>query len=449
MASLVVELAALLSNVGIGSIVIQKPRLKRTDLDTAFWASVGLGTCLSFLVCIASLGAARFFGIPELVSVMCWLSLLFPLEALALVHNNLLSRQLRFREDFAIQATILTTRVLSTIVLAYAGLGVWGLVLGSLIGRGLGTVLGWYIVPFLPRLRFDLTFLRSNLKAGGSYLGSGILSYALSNIDYWVIGRRFGAEALGYYQVAFSLPEELRNRLSGPLQRVLFPAYSLLSGNDQAFREGVVRSLSLLATVVIPMGVGMAVLAEQLVAVLYGENWAPVVPLLQILAIGGSVRAVFSLTANIFYARNRPDLALKISFVSLPIVITTVLGGSHWGPVGVAWAMLILQTTAIVSAALAFRLIGLSIITLYHCCWRPVLCSLPMAASVLGVGIEGKRIGAEPLAVLTVEILFGCLTYVLFSVLLNRPMLRDVASLISRAVPRQFARTSRAGTRGC
>jgi PST family polysaccharide transporter len=339
-----------------------------------------------------------------------------------------------FREDMFIQIGMLVVRIGVSIGLARLGWGVWSLVVGALAGRAIATLLAWYIVPFVPKLRFDRRFFAQHWRSGGSILGSGILNYLMSNLDYWVIGRRFGATELGYYQVAFSLPEELRNRLSGPLQRILFPAYSRLQNNDEAFRKGVFKSVRVLSTVVVPMGIGMAAVAPDLVRVLYGEQWIAAIPLLQILAVGGVMRALFSLVASIYYAKGRPDLAFKISLYSLPYVALVIVIGSEWGVIGVAWAMVVVQIPSFFAINIAMRLIHASSMSFYRQIIPPVLAGLTMVWLINIVGFNPYIQQLLPIYKLGCLVVSGAVGYGLCIIAISKIHTKDLLEL-ARVVP--------------
>jgi len=430
MSALVTEFAALLGNIGIGGILIQRKALRRLDMDTAFWITMAIDTALCLLVFAASFIAGAIFQTPQAQTIIAVSSLSFIISGLSTVHMALLSRTLRFREDFVIQAGSLICRIVASVLLAMAGFGVWSLVFASLIGQLTTLLLAYLIVPYLPRLRFNRSLLSEYARTSGSYLGGGIVNYLMSNLDYMIVGRRFGPESLGYYQTAFSLPEELRNRLSAPLQRVLFPAYSRLQDDLSAMQYGVLKSLRLLALVTIPLGVGLAAAADPLVRVLYGDQWLPVIPLLKILAIGGAIRSIFSMTASIFYATDNAQLALKVFTLILPIVAITLTIGSSWGLTGMAWAMLAAQTTSIFAAHIALRLIKLNIFTLFK---TIAPASLSACVMYLGLTLTNPIIShLPPVATLSIKISAGALLYTIFIAIIANDQFKEIKSLISR-----------------
>jgi O-antigen/teichoic acid export membrane protein len=197
------------------------------------------------------------------------------------------------------------------------------------------------------------------MRVGGSYFGSAALFYFNSNVDPAVVGRLFGVTQLGYYQTAFSFPEELRSRMATATVRILFPAFALLQSNHAAFRANVLQSLRIFAAIVVPTGAGMAIVADPIVRVLYGSQWAPVVPFLQVAALIGITRALQAFVVNIYKAKARPDLEFKIGIGLIPLLLLSVLGGSLFGPLGVAAGLLIFSIASLAATYPALRLIQL------------------------------------------------------------------------------------------
>jgi PST family polysaccharide transporter len=245
-----------------------------------------------------------------------------------------------------------------------------------------------------------MRFLRHNWRTGGSYFGSAALFFLESNVDTATVARAFGVTQLGFYQTAFALPEELRSRMALAVQRVLFPAYALVQSDHSAFQSGVLRSIRLLATMIVPMGVGMAVLAEPIVRVLYGDQWLAVVPLLQIVAIVGIVRALQAPLGDIYKAKGRPDLDFKVGLGLAPLLVLAVLLGSLWGTLGVAGGVLMFNVALLASTYRALRLIELDPGKVFR-----ALLPATAAAAFMGAGLLGlNAISAIPRSTVLLEL---------------------------------------------
>lgn len=437
MTTLIVEIAGLFANLGFGAILIQKKRLTRLDLDTAFWASLCIGLALGLFIAAAAYPASWFFKQPEIIGLL-WLSALsFLVQQLLVVPYAIISRLLLFRTEVFLQFGQLLARTVFAIALAWSGAEYWSLVLAPLFAALVTTVAALAATGYRPRHRINFSFIKNNWKASGSYLGSGTLHYLLSNFDFLVVGRRFGPEQLGYYQTAYSLPDELRNRISGPLQRVLFPAYSLLQQDLPAFRRAVSRSQKMLSIIVLPMGAGLALIADHLVPVLYGERWLPVVPLLQVLAVGGSLRAIFSLVASIYYATGRPDLAFKINLVCTPFVLATIAIGSYWGTIGVACAMVIVVFPAFVSAHIAMKLIGGSIFNFLKAITPSTIATITMCSGLIFIR-NNSITSQDHLICLLLNIAFGALFYIASLLIVDRHLIVEFKEILNKIKPKKI-----------
>jgi len=189
MATVAVELAGILCAFNLPAIIVRSTRLTRLDLDSAFWLSLAIGTSVTALIIIGSPVAALLFGEPSLMSILCALSAMILFEELSAVHFSIASRLLLIGNEVGCQVVSLVVRVGVSIALAMAGCGVWSLVWGSLIGRAVYCALLWWSIPYIPRWRMHGRFVRRNLRAGGSYLGSSALFCFSYSVDPAIVGR--------------------------------------------------------------------------------------------------------------------------------------------------------------------------------------------------------------------------------------------------------------------
>jgi len=360
LASIVTELTAAITNVGLSAILIQRARLARIQCDTVFWFSIALGAVIFLILSASAPLFAQLLGDPRVTPLLRVLPIMFLLEQLTIIQHVVMMRLMLFDIDLRVQLVALLCRICVSIAFAALGWGPWALVAGSIGGKLLEIGYMWWTIPYAPRLRFQKSFMRSNLRASASILSLGGVRYVMGNVDFMVVGRLFGATQLGYYQAAYTLSSELRNRLAGPLQKVLYPAYARVRQEPERFRRGVSTSLKLLSTAVVPLGFGMSATAQELIPILYGPQWHAAIPMLQALGIAGAAMAIFSLTGSVMSALRQWELMLKITLYGSPVRIAIILGGTYWGPVGVAWAFTIAQLSGFIAGVVATRLCGMS-----------------------------------------------------------------------------------------
>ena len=391
MATVITELAAMLGALGLGNVLIQRPVITRLQLDTVFWASLALGGVLALLVLALSFGAGWLFADAQVRPLLRALSVTFIFNSLSVVPGVVLSRLLRFNTEFWANMAVVALRALAAVLCALAGWGVWSLVAGALVGTLAGVLVSFACVPYWPRLRFEAALLRQNWRTSGGYFGSGLLYYLNTNLDLLLIGRQLGATPLGYYQNARALTDEIRGRIAMPIQQVLFPAFSAAQSEPERVRQLVLRAGSLLAALVIPVGVGVSANAPELVLVLYGEQWRAMTGVMSLFGISAALRAATALAAPLFNACNRVGLAFRYNLISSTLMVGAVLWAMPYGVERVAQAVMLTSLYALVSFRAGLALIGLRSRHIVQILGAPAL-----AASVMWLLTLGLREMALP-----------------------------------------------------
>lgn len=336
LATLVVEMVALFGEVGFHSALIQRKRVFRLDLDTAFWTNVLVGLVLALAVLAAAPIAVWFFKEPRLANILLVSAAALIVSNAAALHHTILIRSMRFRDIAVVEMIAIVSRIGSAIALAWQGYGYWALVFSALISFGVAGVLRFYLVPWLPRMRFEKARFLSLWRFGRNILADNMVAYFANNVDYVIVGRLLGPRMLGFYQMAFTLPDMLRKNLTQVLSRVLFPVFSRLQDDNERLLSGVRTVNQLVAVVALPLLGGLLVIAPTLVPFYFGANWLMVTAPLQWLCIAGIVRTLGLAFGPVFHAKGRPDVTVKLSLVRVPLVAGAVWLGSHWGILGAA-----------------------------------------------------------------------------------------------------------------
>lgn len=436
MATVITELAAVFSNFGFGSILIQRPRVSRIQIDTMHWCAIGLGLLLTLTVFGLSFFAKYLFQDTMVGSLLRVLCLIFIFEELNMVPRSLMSRRMQFKQDFYVQSAMLLVRASVAITMALNGFGVWSLVWSALAGVATQTMAYGVLTGYWPRLKFSVAFLKSTRRINSSYFGNGVLFYLNANVDFLLVGRALGASMLGQYQNARSLTDEVHVRMVQPLQRVLFPAFSAIQNDTDRFRAGILRSGRLLALTFTPIGFGIAAVAPELVKVLYGEQWLPMIPILQIIAIATGLGATATIGSPIFNATNRTGLLFKLYFVQTILNISFMLFGSLWGLMGIAWSRLALVIVTLVFFRIAIGLVKMRTQQIWQIMGAPLI-----AASLMWWLIDLARnklnsVLVTEVAQLMAMVGIGVVFYAVCSLLIAPQHVRDVKEVISKLNPK-------------
>ena len=134
-----------------------------------------------------------------------------------------------------------------------------------------------------------------------------------------------GASALGFYQNARSLTDEVRGRLAMPLQRVLFPAFSALQADQERLQRTVILSGRLLAAVIVPVGFGISAVADELVPVLYGPQWLDMISVLSMFGLSAAIRGSTAIASPLFNSRDHVGLSFRYNLIGTFITVVAIL----------------------------------------------------------------------------------------------------------------------------
>ena len=436
MATSVTELAALFGSFGFGNILVQRKVINRLQMDTLFWAGLVVGIGLTTVVFLLSFVTESLFGNAIIGDLLRVLSLSFLFGGLTLVHSAIIARMMWFRLEFWIQIAVILCRSLAAIAFAYEGYGVWSLVIGALTGVISGVLLTVVAVPYIPRVRFHSAYLTSTWRTSSSYFGSSTLYYIGMNVDVLLIGRQLGASALGYYQNARSLTDEIRGRLAMPLQRVLFPAFSALQADLERLQRTIIHSGRLLAAVIVPVGFGISAVASELVPVLYGSQWSDMIPVLSMFGLSAAIRGSTAIASPLFNSRDRVGLSFRYNLVGTFITVVAIVIALPYGINAVTGAVALSSLYTLVSFRVGIGLIGLRTRHVMVILGPPTLAATVMWLAILAIRSYSVDAFDVPVLLLAVHVLFGVVVYIVALHAISRTYFADFLDLGKRFLNR-------------
>jgi PST family polysaccharide transporter len=437
MVVVVTGFAATFADLGLGAAIIQRESPTEETLSSAFWLNMGVGGGLTIIVMLAAPWVARFYGEPRLLPLTGAMALNFILGALCFVQSALLAKSLDFRTRFWIEGFATAISVIVALALALAGAGVWSLVMQWLSEAAARAGLMWFMLPWRPVRVFNATAIRELFRFGRHLLAFNIVVYWAQNVDKLIIGRQLGGPALGVYGIADRFMRLPLANITGTAGTVMFPALAALRGDIDAVKRAYLRANRMIALLTFPMMLGMSVLAEPLVLMIYGEQWHSAVAIVQVLCFAGLAQSVYNTAGWIFLSRGRSDILFRFGVLSMLVRGLGVLIGMHWGLLGIAWAYVVGGYVALMlpTWAAAGRLIGVGLGEMVWNVAGPFFCAVGMAA-LIGLSDRGLFAGEAYWLRLIVHVLAGVVVYGALVSLFRLAAWQDVRALIAeRAGP--------------
>lgn len=369
---------------GFAQALIQRQDLAPEDIDTAFWTNSVIGVLLTVLGVTTANLIANFFEQPQLTPILQWFSLLFLISSFAKVQQALLERQFAFK---AIAVRSLLGTVVGGIAgvgAAFAGFGVWSLVILQIVTELVGTLVLWYASNWRPRFVFSLTHFQHLFSFGIHILGINFLGFVSTRADDFLIGYFLGPVALGYYSLAYRVLTVLTILLVNTSNQVALPTFSRLQQDLPQFRRAFYQATQITSSIAFPTFIAIAILAPELIQLIFGQQWLPSVPVLQVLAFVGILRSISHFKSSVFIAMGKSSWQLWLSSFNTILNLIGFAIAVRWGIVAVAWAYLIRCCLVVPIGQWAVsRLIQTPLLTYLRQFVAPLSSSLVMAITIL------------------------------------------------------------------
>ena len=259
------------------------------------------------------------------------MSVLFLLDLPSEFRVRMLERSLDWRRLRLLHASALVAGGVLSVMMAFRGWGVYSLLVPTLlvpipfafdlfVRAKWRPTWEWDWARFAPAWRFGRARIAAtSLVAGASLLESSWLSWGL------------GFAALGMFGRAIGLSQLMCGRVAGLLAASVYPVLTRIPAGTPAFRRASAMYLRTTAWVVVPAAAIASLLAQPIVALLYGERWLAIVPLVAYAMATAAIAAVVQTSYTLSLAHGRQDRCLatdawRLIGTALCLVVCLPLG---------------------------------------------------------------------------------------------------------------------------
>ncbi|SHI26543.1 polysaccharide transporter, PST family [Ferrimonas marina] len=379
-------LARILADSGIAAAIIQRQDLTPLHCHSLFWLSLLIASVVGIAFYLAAEPIAAFYRRTELIPVVQVMAWLFPLAALCAVPQALMRRQMRFKALTLVETVAHAGAGATALLLAWLGFGLWSLVSQPLAFHGIRSGLICLVSGWRPQLRFSLASVRQVFQFSARMVGVQYLQYGIYNLDQLLVGQFLGATALGFYNLAQKLMLVPIRSVCLEIAKVLFPALSKLQGEPAALRQHYLRSMKATAFLVLPMLLGIWVVADPLVTLFFGDAWLAAIPILKVLCWVGICQQLITVSSVVFRALDRLDLELWLNLGRLVVMALLLLPAVEYGLEPFSWVRLSLALAfALLQQWVVLRMLALSPARWLQSTVAPVLCVSSMVALLLWI----------------------------------------------------------------
>jgi O-antigen/teichoic acid export membrane protein len=326
----------LFRDAGLSMATIQRASVTDAQTSTLFWINVAFGGMLAALTVVAAPILSLFYHEPRLFWVTVALGTGFMFNGVGAQHRALLQRSMRFAALVAVDIVSLIAGIAAAIGMAWVGWGYWALVVLNVAPPAVSIVALWLATRWVPGRPQRRSGIRSMLWFGGTITLNNVVCYVAYNADKVLLGRFWGADALGIYGRAYQLINLPTENLNSTLGTVAFPALSRVQNDPKRLRRYFLQGYSLFLAIAVPITVECALFSDDLIRVALGAKWSAAAEIFRLLAPTILAFAILNPLAWLMLALGQAVKSLKIALLSAPIVILGYAIGISRGPHGVA-----------------------------------------------------------------------------------------------------------------
>jgi O-antigen/teichoic acid export membrane protein len=338
MATVVTGVFEIFKSAGLSSATVQKVSVTDEQISTLFWINILVGTILGLLCLATAPVLVSFYHEPRLFWITVTMGAGFVFGAGGVQHSALLQRQLRYVALAMMETLSLTVSFALGIIMALRGFGYWALVCSTIAAPAINTAAMWATLAWMPGMPRRGVGIQSMLRFGGTITLNTLVVYIAYNFDKLLLGRFWGADALGLYGRAYQLINVPTSNLNSAVGGVVFSALSRLQDEPVRLRSYFLKGYSLVTSMTVPVSIFGALFADDIVLVVLGPKWAAAAAIFRLLSPTILVLGIINPTGWLLQSVGLQGRSLRIAFVIAPLVIGAYLIGLPYGPSGVAFA---------------------------------------------------------------------------------------------------------------
>lgn len=333
---------------GLGTALIQKKNADDLDFSSVFYFNFVVCIVLYIIMFFTAPFISVFYNDSSLTSIVRVASLTIVISGVKGIQQAYVSRNMLFKRFFfaTLGGTIFSAFI--GIGLAYAGFGVWAIVVQQLSNTAIDTLILWITVKWRPKKMFSIKRLKELLNFGWKLLVSSLFNTVYNNLRNLIIGKYYSSADLAYYNQGDKFPNLIVTNINSSIDSVLLPTLSSAQDEKNRVKSMTRRAIKTSTYIMAPLMMGLAFCATPIVRLILTEKWMPCVPYLQIFCITYMFWPIHTANLNAINAMGRSDYFLKLEIVKKAIGMLLLLSTMHFGVMVMAYSLLVTTVTSMI-----------------------------------------------------------------------------------------------------
>lgn len=329
-----------LSQSGFETALIRKRGDLGEYLDVGWTVQVARGTLMAIVLVLAAHPVALLVKDPAATPLIRVLAIVAFLRGTRSIGLLSLQRAVEFGRLTLWTLLGSSADFVVSVVAALILRNAWALVWGVMAGNVTLAVSSYLFAPRKPRLTFSRSKFVELLVFARWVFATSVMTWLVKYGDQLLIGSLLGATSLGLYQVGYTIGRLAGGEIARVASLVGYPALSELQESRKALSAGLLLMLRLLLSITVPMAVGLAVLAPEIVRTVLGAQWVAAIPVVQLLMVWAVAQTLVTVVNRGLYVVGKPHLITWVRVVNCAGVVSILYWIIlRWGIAGAAFWM--------------------------------------------------------------------------------------------------------------
>lgn len=319
-----IALSQSITDSGFSAALVRKQKISEADYNTVFYYNLFISILLYIIGYLGAPTIAQFFNEPVLIPIARVLFIVFIFNALCLIQNAKMVKEIDFRKVATINVCAIVISGVIALIMASNGYGVWALVAQITIQAFIKMVMQWVWGGWRPRAIFSWQSFKELFAFSSNILLANILNVLFLNIYSAIIGRLYSSRDLGYYSQANKWSDMGVTTLYGIIQNSTYTLFSAIQDDRERLLRSYRKTMKLTAFITFPALLALALTARPFILILLGDKWETSIPMFSLLLIAGIFTVLTTLNGNYIRIEGTSSLILRLEIFKV-ILFTIVL----------------------------------------------------------------------------------------------------------------------------
>lgn len=339
MVNVFIGIANIFTDAGFSDVIIYKQENDDNIISSLYWTNIIIGIIIFIIIVLLSPLAAAYYKEKRLINLIILSGINFLILPFGQIFISLAKKDLKFRDIAIIDSISSILQIIFVLIFAINKFGILSLIYGGLFQSFFSSIL-YVIINKDIKIKFHIRYneIKEFIKYGSYQLGSKLTNYLRGNVDYLLIGRFLGANALGIYTLAYQLIMFPIQKINPILTDTSYPIFIKFKNDNEKLNGNYYKLQKIISYLVFPIIAGIFVVIPEFIKIFYGAGWQQSIAVIRIYCITSVIISLGNPIGCILYPKGRFDIAFIWNILSAIFTFIFDLIGIKWGIRGVAVA---------------------------------------------------------------------------------------------------------------